>query len=94
MSGFGWAYPAGAECDPRAPWNQPDAVELEHCPVEFDGDCHNPNCDHCHCENAPECGCDGANGKCPGVTECQQAEECLCDHTPDPPCRCGDFCRC
>lgn len=24
---FGWAYPAGAEHDPRAPWNQPDACE-------------------------------------------------------------------
>ena len=26
MNDFGWAYPAGAEHDPRAPWN---AVEVE-----------------------------------------------------------------
>lgn len=24
---FGWEYPAGAEFDPSAPWNQPDACE-------------------------------------------------------------------
>lgn len=29
-SPFGWGYPAGAEHDPNAPWNQPDAEE-EKC---------------------------------------------------------------
>lgn len=24
---FGWDYPAGAENDPRAPWNQPDCLQ-------------------------------------------------------------------
>jgi len=27
MSKFGWSYPAGAENDPNAPYNQPDAPE-------------------------------------------------------------------
>ena len=29
MSVFGYNYPAGAEHDPSAPWNQPD--DCEHC---------------------------------------------------------------
>ena len=37
-----WSYPAGAENDPNAPWNQPDPVyELcEHCEsgVNVDGE--------------------------------------------------------
>lgn len=28
---FGWSYPAGAEHDPNAPWNQPDLPE--ECPT-------------------------------------------------------------
>ena len=28
---FGWSYPAGAEHDPSAPWNQPDQEPLQ-CP--------------------------------------------------------------
>lgn len=35
---FGWGYPAGAEHDPNAPYNQPD--EPEDCPV-----CHGENVD-------------------------------------------------
>lgn len=35
---FGWSYPAGAENDPLAPYNQPD--ELEECPI-----CGEPNSD-------------------------------------------------
>ncbi len=32
MSGpLGWDYPAGAENDPRAPWNQRDAELCERC---------------------------------------------------------------
>lgn len=43
MSKFGWSYPAGAENDPSAPWNQrdlpdvdledPTVGEHEECPV-------------------------------------------------------------
>lgn len=43
MSTFGWDYPAGAQYDPNAPWNQrdlpdvnlesPTAGESEECPV-------------------------------------------------------------
>lgn len=30
--GFGWSYPAGAEFDPRAPWNEsPEPPEVEDC---------------------------------------------------------------
>lgn len=36
---FGWSYPAGAENDPNAPWNQTDEY-TEECPV-----CGNMNCD-------------------------------------------------
>jgi len=28
---FGWNYPAGAENDPAAPWNQKDAEECREC---------------------------------------------------------------
>lgn len=28
---FGWAYPAGAEHDPNAPWNE--QPEVEECPI-------------------------------------------------------------
>lgn len=31
MSPFGWDYPAGAEHDPRAPWNQEDADDCPEC---------------------------------------------------------------
>lgn len=30
-SPFGWHYPAGAENDPNAPWNLPDADEPVKC---------------------------------------------------------------
>ena len=31
MSKFGYGYPAGAENDPRAPWNQRDVTECDTC---------------------------------------------------------------
>jgi hypothetical protein len=37
-SPFGWDYPAGAEHDPNAPWNQPDLPD--ECPT-----CRKPNYD-------------------------------------------------
>jgi len=30
-SPFGWSYPAGAEHDPAAPYNQTDSPECPHC---------------------------------------------------------------
>jgi len=35
---FGWGYPAGAENDPNAPWNEPEMPE--ECPM-----CGEPNTD-------------------------------------------------
>jgi DnaJ-class molecular chaperone len=31
MSGLGYNYPAGAEHDPRAPWNQRDDAFCDYC---------------------------------------------------------------
>ena len=31
-------YPPGAEFDPNAPWNQPDAQVCAHCDEELDPD--------------------------------------------------------
>ena len=53
MSLFGWSYPAGAENDPNAPWNQPDP-QCEVC-GEWCGDCQCPEC--------PKCG-EAGNLKC------------------------------
>ena len=50
---FGWNYPAGAENDSRAPWNQPDAP-----------DCI---CDECDTE-AEECEPDTACEECDNGT--------------------------
>jgi hypothetical protein len=62
MVDFGWAYPPGAERDPRAPWNQPDVLTHE-------GEC--PECTGqlwvCYCETAEECralGPDDAHPRC------------------------------
>jgi len=51
---FGWHYPAGAENDPNAPWNQPDESEMDEC------ECGNMKheeasyCDECHEADAGE----------------------------------------
>lgn len=55
MNPLGYAYPAGAEHDPRAPWNQPD--ECEACNGE--GRCDCPTCDGDGCER-----CDGVRDVC------------------------------
>lgn len=34
---FGWAYPAGAEHDPRAPWNRPGECDACDGSGEIDG---------------------------------------------------------
>jgi hypothetical protein len=53
---FGWDLPAGAETDPRAPWNQKDPPECVSCGDEADRTgCRNhagPVCAACSC---PEC---------------------------------------
>lgn len=53
MGKFGWNYPAGAENDPNAPWNQPDP-RCEVC-GEYE--------DNCECPECPKCGEHG-NLKC------------------------------
>lgn len=50
---FGWSYPAGAENDPSAPWNQVD----DFCDV-----CEKP-VDRCKCPECPVCRVHG-NPKC------------------------------
>lgn len=35
---LGWDYPAGAENDPNAPWNQPDIEACDDCGDEHDPD--------------------------------------------------------
>ena len=52
---FGWDYPAGAENDPRAPWNQPDQPQCEICGIEYqefddDGIADETSCDCQFCE--------------------------------------------
>ena len=43
---MGWAYPPGAEFDPRAPWNEKEPTE------DDDTECPNPSrycrCEECH----------------------------------------------
>lgn len=46
---FGWDYPAGAENDPRAPWNQVDP-KCERCGLVEDD---------CTCKPCRKCGRDG-----------------------------------
>jgi len=54
---FGWSYPAGAENDPRAPWNEKpdkcpeceeyfddDGLECTAVDNEGDGECFCPRC--------------------------------------------------
>jgi hypothetical protein len=41
---YGWHYPAGAENDPRAPWNQVEP-HCEHC-ERLESECV---CVHCPC---------------------------------------------
>ena len=38
MSVYGWDYPAGAEHDPRAPWNQHDDNVCPACGDDLDDD--------------------------------------------------------
>ena len=43
MSAFGWDYPAGAEKDPRAPWNEPEIPSaVSKCGTEYDGSSDEP----------------------------------------------------
>ena len=66
---FGWNYPAGAENDPNAPWNQ----RPEMCPVceEF-VDCGLL----CNAMSHGECDCP----KCTGLCVCHLAD--VDDHPP------------
>ena len=50
---FGWSYPAGAENDPNAPWNQEEGP-CEIC-GRFSVDCICPECPTCECVGDPTC---------------------------------------
>ena len=65
MSVFGNYYPAGAEHDPRAPWNQEDADECETCGGDGSDD------DGERCE---DCGGSG-EGETPSQRRARLAEE-------------------
>ena len=59
---FGYMYPAGAENDPDAPWNQkadPDAIEWAELKNEEQGDCG-----HCGKEDVQIAGCKTSNMVC------------------------------
>jgi hypothetical protein len=61
MSGpLGWDYPAGAEHDPRAPWNEEDAEPCDHCDGEGFVTCED-------CDGAGMCDTCGERGyvQCP-----------------------------
>ena len=70
MSGpFGWDYPAGAEHDPRAPWNQRDSETCETCEgglvlcavCKGDGQC-------LECDSSGKVRCDDCDGTGEGET--------------------------
>lgn len=77
MSGpLGWDYPAGAEHDPRAPWNEEDAEPCPRCngtgriPLEPpDTDPDDPETDSC-----PDCFGSG-EGETPTERRMRLAEE-------------------
>mgnify|MGYP003136132175 CR=1 FL=1 len=58
MGIFGWSYPAGAENDPNAPYNQVD-YECSYCGLDTD-EC---TCEFCrHCGNLEDsCSCEDKN---------------------------------
>ena len=58
MSAFGWNYPAGAEHDPRAPYNQHEPDPCERCDgtgliADEGGLCNCPDCDGTGEEHKP-----------------------------------------
>lgn len=60
---MGYNYPAGAEHDPRAPWNQSEPEECGVCHGEGRHECHDcdgAGCDECACNKVVDCSaCDG-----------------------------------
>lgn len=54
MSIFGWSYPAGAENDPNAPYNQQEGP-CGVCGQDIYGDCICPECPVCGATGDPLC---------------------------------------
>ena len=52
MSKFGWSYPAGAENDPSAPYNQIDEGECQWCGLAINA---GNNEEQCECEFCMVC---------------------------------------
>ena len=83
MSVFGNNYPAGAEHDPRAPWNQEDADECKTCAGSGEivcPDCRgrgvDGNCAECEYGKMPCEDCDGTGeGETPSQRRARLAEE-------------------
>ena len=63
VSDFGWQYPAGAENDPRSPWNQ---VDVDLCPACEGGLIQCPECKgvgQCwDCDSSGKVRCDECEG--------------------------------
>ena len=78
MSAFGWNYPAGAEHDPRAPYNQ---HEPEACPACEGGLIQCPECEgkgQCwECDSSGKSRCDECDGT--GEEHKPTREEIECD---------------
>lgn len=63
MSVFGWHYPAGAENDPRAPWNTPDALPCRCDECDFESH----DFDHGDACVQPVLNDDGEPSTCDGI---------------------------
>ena len=78
VSAFGWQYPAGAENDPRSPWNQ---VDVDLCPACEGGLIQCPECKgvgQCwECDSSGKVRCDECNGT--GEEHKPSREEIECD---------------
>ena len=58
---FGWSYPAGAENDPSAPYNDPGDGPCDHCGHE--------GCECMYCPACDEPSDELVNGLCPHCRE-------------------------
>jgi len=82
MSVFGSYYPAGAEHDPSAPWNQEDADGCDTCDGTGMVECHEcdgerDDCDRCGGRGPEQCSdCYGTGeGETPSQRRARLAEE-------------------
>jgi len=70
---FGWDYPAGAEHDPNAPWNQVDCPDTCASMIEVYSECGGKG--ECLCVGGLNEDCDPVVGEC----DCPSLEEIKAD---------------